>query len=69
MPINRLELPAIGREMLASIADNFEKVMADCPNPEKETPSPPAGEEGAYSKSANHRDLVRVTKFSTVRKL
>ena len=28
----RLELPAIDREMLASIVDNFEKVMAEGPN-------------------------------------
>lgn len=44
----RLELPAIDREMLASIMDNFEKVIAEGPNPKKEAPSPPAGEEGAY---------------------
>jgi site-specific DNA recombinase len=31
----RLELPAIDREMLASIVDNFEKVMAEGPNPKK----------------------------------
>ena len=31
----RLELPAIDREMLASIMDNFEKVMAEGPNPKK----------------------------------
>ncbi|MBE0558258.1 MAG: hypothetical protein IH628_13585 [Proteobacteria bacterium] len=29
----RLKLPAIDREMLASIMDNFEKVMAEGPNP------------------------------------
>ncbi|MBW6503136.1 zinc ribbon domain-containing protein [bacterium] len=31
----RLELPAIDKEMLASIMDNFEKVMAEGPNPKK----------------------------------
>ena len=31
----RLELPAIDREMLASLVDNFEKVMAEGPNPKK----------------------------------
>ena len=31
----RLELPAIDRAMLASLADNFEKVMAEGPNPKK----------------------------------
>jgi hypothetical protein len=65
----RLELPAIDREMLASIVDNFEKVMAEGPNPKKEAPPPPAGEEGAYSDSANHRNLVPVTKYVTVRRL
>ena len=44
----RLELPAIDREMLASLVDNFENVMAEGPQPKKEAPSPPAGEEGAY---------------------
>lgn len=34
----RLELPAIDREMLASIVDNFEKVMAEGPNPNKKHP-------------------------------
>ena len=29
----RLELPAIDREMLVSIVDNFEKVMANGSNP------------------------------------
>ena len=31
----RLELPAIDREMLTPIVDNFEKVMAEGPNPKK----------------------------------
>ncbi len=31
----RLELPAIDREMLTSIAENFERVMAEGPNPQK----------------------------------
>jgi hypothetical protein len=31
----RLELPAIDREMLAAIVDNFEQVMAEGPNPKK----------------------------------
>ena len=31
----RLELPAIDKEMLRSIVDNFEKVMAEGPNPKK----------------------------------
>ncbi len=31
----RLELPAIDKEMLASIVNNFEKVMAEGPNPKK----------------------------------
>jgi hypothetical protein len=35
--------------MLASIVDNFEKVMAEEPNQKKEAPPPPDGEEGAYS--------------------
>jgi hypothetical protein len=31
----RLELPAIDRDMLASLVDNFEQVMAEAPNPQK----------------------------------
>ena len=31
----RLEIPPIDREMLASIVDNFEKVMTEGPNPKK----------------------------------
>ena len=31
----RLELPAIDREMLSSIVENFERVMAESPNPQK----------------------------------
>ena len=31
----RLELPAIDKEMLRSLLDNFEKVMAEGPNPKK----------------------------------
>ncbi len=31
----RLELPAIDRDMLASLIDNFERVMAEGPNPQK----------------------------------
>ncbi len=31
----RLELPAIDKEMLMSLLDNFEKVMAEGPNPKK----------------------------------
>jgi site-specific DNA recombinase len=31
----RLELPAIDRDMLASLVDNFERVMAEAPNPQK----------------------------------
>lgn len=31
----RLELPAIDRDMLASLIDNFERVMAEGPNPKK----------------------------------
>jgi hypothetical protein len=31
----RLELPAIDKEMLESLLDNFEKVMAEGPNPKK----------------------------------
>jgi DNA repair exonuclease SbcCD ATPase subunit len=31
----RLELPAIDKEMLASLLDNFEQVMAEGPNPKK----------------------------------
>jgi predicted metal-dependent hydrolase len=45
----RLELPAIDRETLSALVDNFEQVMAEGPNPKKEAPSPPAGEEGAHS--------------------
>lgn len=33
----RLELPAIDKEMLRSLLDNFEKVMAEGPNPKKST--------------------------------
>jgi len=31
----RLELPAIDREMLAAIVENFERVMAEGPSPQK----------------------------------
>ena len=31
----RLELPAIDKEMLKSLVDNLEKVMAEGPNPKK----------------------------------
>ncbi len=31
----RLELPAIDREMLVALVDNFERVMAESPNPQK----------------------------------
>ncbi len=31
----RLELPAIDRDMLAAVVDNFERVMAEGPNPQK----------------------------------
>lgn len=31
----RLELPAINRDMMASLVDNFEQVMAEAPNPQK----------------------------------
>ena len=31
----RLELPAIDRETLATLVDNFERVMAEGPNPQK----------------------------------
>lgn len=64
----RLELPAIDREMLTSIVDNFEKVIAEGANP-IEAPPPPAGEEGTYPYSSNHRVLVWVTKYTTVRRL
>ncbi len=42
----RLELPAIDREMLASLVDEFEKVMAAGTNAQREGPPPPGGEEG-----------------------
>ena len=31
----RLELPAIDRDMLSALVDNFEQVMAEAPNPQK----------------------------------
>lgn len=44
-----LELPAIDREMLTGLLDNFEEVIAPGTNPQnKKAPSPPVGEEGAY---------------------
>jgi hypothetical protein len=42
-----LELRAIDRHMLTAIVEDFEQVMADGSNPQKEAPSLPAGEEGA----------------------
>jgi hypothetical protein len=36
------------QEFLQRHVDNFENVMAEGPNPKKEAPPPPAGEEGAY---------------------
>jgi len=35
----RLKLPAIDREMLASLVDNFEKVIAEGPNSKRSTSS------------------------------
>jgi hypothetical protein len=35
----RLELPAIGRELFTAIMDNFESVMAEGPDPKRSTSS------------------------------
>ena len=44
----RLELPAIDREMLSRLVDKFKEVLAEVTNPQKKSPSPLYGEEGAH---------------------
>jgi len=46
---SRLTIPPVDKEILEGILSEFDETMANGTNPQKKAPSPPGGEEGAYS--------------------
>ena len=57
-----IEVPTLGRGALPAMVDSFEEVMASGTNPQKKTPPPQDGEEGARPRSAHNRNLVWFTR-------